>query len=60
MLASALGPLLLAWCVDLTGSYAAMFHLLSGVIATTAVASLVVDLPPPAVATLGTPERAGS
>ena len=60
VVASALGPLLLAWCVDLTGSYAAMFHMLSGVIATTAVASLVVDLPPPAVATLGTPERAGS
>ena len=59
VLASALGPLLLAWCIDLTGSYAAMFRMLSGVIATTAVAALVVDLPPPAVATLGTPQRAG-
>ena len=25
VLASAIGPLLLAWCVELTGSYAAMF-----------------------------------
>ena len=28
VLASAVGPLLLAWCIDLTGSYAAMFNIL--------------------------------
>ena len=27
------GPLLLAWCVEWTGSYAAMFRMLAGVIA---------------------------
>ena len=45
VLASALGPLLLAWCVDRTGSYAAMFRLLAGAIAAVAVAALVVPLP---------------
>ena len=29
VLASAVGPLLLAWCVDLTGSYVAMFRILA-------------------------------
>jgi MFS family permease len=48
VLASALGPLLLAWCIDWTGSYAAMFRLLAGVIAITAAAALVVPVPPPA------------
>ena len=51
VLASAVGPLLLAWCVDVTGSYAAMFRLLSFAIAATAVAALVVSLPGPAAAT---------
>jgi MFS family permease len=45
--ASAIGPLLLAWCVDLTGSYAAMFRILSGSILLVALTSLVVDLPRP-------------
>lgn len=47
VLASAVGPLLLAWCVEATGSYAAMFHLLAGVIACVAAAGLLVALPPP-------------
>src|SRR5262245_18814436 len=33
VLASAVGPLLLAWCVEWTGSYAMMFRVLAGVIA---------------------------
>jgi MFS family permease len=45
VLASAIGPLLLAWCVSATGSYAAMFRLLAIVIAFTSLASLVVVVP---------------
>lgn len=51
VLASAVGPLLLAWCVEATGSYAAMFNILAAVIAATAAAALVTPLPtapPPA------------
>lgn len=48
VLASALGPLLLAWCVDWTGSYQSIFYLLSGVIGVVAAASLLVRLPDPA------------
>jgi MFS family permease len=48
VLASALGPLLLAWCVDWTGSYQSIFYLLSGVIGAVAAASLFVRLPDPA------------
>jgi MFS family permease len=48
VLASALGPLLLAWCVDWTGSYQSIFFLLSGVIGLAAAASLFVRLPEPA------------
>ena len=32
VVASAVGPLLLAWCIELTGSYAGMFNILAGVI----------------------------
>ena len=52
VLASAIGPLLLAWCVDATGSYVAMFRILSAVIGLVAVLCLVVSLPEPM------PERA--
>jgi MFS family permease len=45
VLASAIGPLLLAWCVAWTGSYGAMFRLLAGVIACVAVSALLVALP---------------
>jgi MFS family permease len=48
VLASALGPLLLAWCIDWTGSYAAMFRLLAGVIVVTAAGAMLVPIPPPA------------
>ena len=45
VLASAIGPLLLAWCVEWTGSYGAMFRVLAGVIAIVAVASSIAPLP---------------
>jgi MFS family permease len=45
VLASAVGPLLLAWCVEWTGSYQAMFRILAGVIALTAVAASITPLP---------------
>jgi MFS family permease len=47
VLASALGPLLLAWCVDWTGSYRTMFEILAGIIAALGAAALFVSLPPP-------------
>jgi len=47
VVASAVGPLLLAWCVDRTGSYAVMFRLLAAVIAAVAAAALVAPLPRP-------------
>lgn len=59
VLASALGPLLLAWCVDRTGSYAAMFRILAAVIAATAAAALVVEVPRPSLAHAPTTQRAG-
>ena len=48
VLASAIGPLLLAWCLEWTGSYTAMFRLLAGLIAVTAALALIVPIPPPA------------
>jgi MFS family permease len=45
VVASAVGPLLLAWCVEWTGSYAAMFYSLAAVIALTGVAALLTPLP---------------
>ena len=45
VVASALGPLLLAWCIAWTGSYAAMFRILAGVIAVVSVAAFIVPLP---------------
>lgn len=45
VIASALGPLLLAWCVEWTGSYATMFYILGGVIAATAVIAMLTPLP---------------
>jgi len=43
--ASAVGPLLLAWCVELTGSYTGMFNILAAIIALTAFAALMTPLP---------------
>ena len=45
VVASAVGPLLLAWCIEWTGSYAAMFYSLAAVIALTGVAALLTPLP---------------
>jgi MFS family permease len=45
VLASAVGPLLLAWCVEWTGSYATMFWILAGVIGAIAFTALVVPMP---------------
>ncbi len=45
VLASAVGPLLLAQCVALTGSYAAAFYGLSAAVAALALAGVVVRLP---------------
>ena len=48
VLASAVGPLLLAWCVELTGSYAMMFAaILAAVIGMVALAAWLVTLPEP-------------
>jgi MFS family permease len=53
VVASAIGPLLLAWCLEWTGSYGAMFEILAAVIAVVAVAALVISLPdaPPVIDT---------
>jgi MFS family permease len=45
VLASAVGPLLLAWCAAWTGDYAAMFRILAAVIAAVAVAAWIAPLP---------------
>ena len=45
VLASALGPLMLAWCVESTGSYAAMFRILSGIIGAVGAGALMVSVP---------------
>lgn len=45
VVASAIGPLLLAWCVEWTGSYAGMFNILAAVIGTLAFISMVTPLP---------------
>lgn len=48
VLASAVGPLLLAECVTRTGSYAAMFYALAAVVAALGAGALLVRLPHPA------------
>jgi MFS family permease len=45
VLASAVGPLLLAQCVAWTGSYAAAFYAVAAVVAVLAVAAMVVPVP---------------
>jgi MFS family permease len=47
VIASAVGPLLLAECVARTGSYAAMFYVLSVVVLLLAISAWVVKLPVP-------------
>ena len=46
VLASAVGPLLLAACVEMTGSYAAMFYMLAAAVAIVAGAALLTTMPP--------------
>jgi MFS family permease len=46
VLASAVGPLLLASYVDWTGSYAGMFRILAAVVGVAAIAALVAPMPP--------------
>jgi MFS family permease len=46
VLASAIGPLLLAWCVERTGSYQAMFRILAAAIAAVGIGGLFTSLPP--------------
>ena len=45
VLASAIGPLALAWCAERTGSYASAFYLLSAAIGIVAMAAMLVKLP---------------
>ncbi len=45
VLASAIGPLLLAWCVEWTGSYAGMFNVLAAVIGLAAFSALLTPIP---------------
>lgn len=45
VLASAIGPLLLAECVERTGSYASMFYLLAGVVALLGAGAWLVTVP---------------
>jgi MFS family permease len=45
VVASAIGPLMLAWCVELTGSYAGMFNILAAIIGVTAIAALITPVP---------------
>lgn len=47
VVASAVGPLLFAWGVEWTGSYAVIFFVLAAVIAGAALAALVVSMPDP-------------
>ena len=47
VLASAVGPLLLATCVACTGSYRAMFYILASAVGLFGVAALLVVMPPP-------------
>lgn len=53
VLASAVGPLLLAACVELTGSYAAMFYALAAVVAALGLWAWFVSTPTPKGLTAG-------
>jgi cyanate permease len=52
VIASAVGPLLLAMCVRATGSYAAAFYALAALVAALAAAALVVRIPAPHAVTV--------
>jgi MFS family permease len=49
VLASAIGPLLLAECVERTGSYALMFYTLASVVGLLAISAWLVSIPTPQV-----------
>jgi cyanate permease len=49
VLASAVGPLLLAACVELTGSYAAMFYALAAIVAALGLWAWFVSMPTPQI-----------
>lgn len=57
VIASAVGPLLLAWCLELTGSYAVIFEILAATIAVVALAALAVSLPDSPPVLTSVPER---
>jgi MFS family permease len=46
VMASAVGPLLLAACVEMTGSYAAMFYVLAVAVGSVAAAAFLTTVPP--------------
>jgi MFS family permease len=46
VVASALGPIVLAKCLELTGSYAAIFYLLSAIVVILGVFAWFVPIPP--------------
>lgn len=56
VIASAIGPLFLAFWVESTGSYAAGFYALAGVVAVLAGAAMMVPIPPGAQAFAAAPE----
>jgi MFS family permease len=45
VLASAIGPLMLAACVEMTGSYSAMFYMLASAVAIAAAGSFLIPMP---------------
>ena len=47
VLASAVGPLLLAACVEMTGSYSAMFYMLATAVGIAAASAFFIQLPGP-------------
>ena len=51
VLASAVGPLLLAKCLEATGSYAMIFYLLAGVVVLLGLGALIVTVPNPSKTT---------
>jgi MFS family permease len=55
VLFSALGPLLLAWCVEATGSYALAFYGLAAAVALLAATAALVPIPARALATASVP-----
>ncbi|MGH9307861.1 MAG: hypothetical protein ACRD1U_00710 [Vicinamibacterales bacterium] len=54
----AVGPLLLAWCVEWTGSYSRMFTLLAVVLGGTALAALILAMPDAPGEPVGAPSHA--